>query len=287
MKRLSIFWLIPCLLLMGYTPTASASLVIKMGSDITVESGVKTGSIISIGGQVTIEGTVDGDVTVIGNALVLGKEALVTGNATSLGGIIVKGRGARILGNQTEINSSNLMASITSVLNEEWEGWSWIFAIMQIAMFMCIIIIALIVVILIPGPIQVIASTIRNDTLRTSLWSILGLVMIVFVAVMLAISVIGIVLIPLEIIMVVCAAFIGFIAMGQLTGQKMYHVMKKGGRGIIRETLWGLVILFLIGWIPYVGTMVKVMAVFLGLGGVVYSRFGTRIAVGHHDNTHP
>ena len=50
-----------------------------MGSDITVESGVKTGSIISIGGQVTIEGTVDGDVTVIGNALVLGKEALVTG----------------------------------------------------------------------------------------------------------------------------------------------------------------------------------------------------------------
>jgi hypothetical protein len=226
MKRLSIFWFILCLLLMGYAPEASASVVIKMGSDISVESGSKTGSIISVGGQVTIEGTVDGDVTVIGNALVLGKEALVTGNATSLGGIIVKGRGARILGNQTEINYSNLMASITSVLNEEWEGWSWIFAIMQIAMFMCIIIIALIVVILIPGPIQVIASTIRNDTLRTSLWSILGVVMIVFVAVMLAISVIGIVLIPLEIIMVVCAAFIGFIAMGQLTGQKMYHLMK-------------------------------------------------------------
>ena len=122
------------------------------------------------------------------------------------------------------------MASITSVLNEEWEGWSWIFAIMQIAMFMCIIIIALIVVILIPGPIQVIASTIRNDTLRTFLWSILGVVMIIFVAVMLAISVIGIVLIPLEIIMVICAAFIGFIAMGQLTGQKMYHLMKKGER---------------------------------------------------------
>lgn len=258
-----------------------------MGSDVFVEAGTKTGSIISVGGQVTVEGTVEGDVTVIGNALVLGREALVTGNATSLGGIIVIGRGARILGNQTEINSTNLMASITSVLNEEWEGWSWIFAVVQIALFMCIIIVALLVVILIPGPINVISSTIRTDTLKTILWSILGMVMIMLIAVLLAISVIGIFLIPLEIIIVVCMAFIGFIAMGQLTGQKMYSLLKREGSDIIRETFWGLIILFLIGWIPYVGTMVKLMAVFLGLGGVVYSRFGTRKALDRHANIRP
>ncbi|MDQ5988672.1 MAG: hypothetical protein CSYNP_04433 [Syntrophus sp. SKADARSKE-3] len=288
MKRLSILWLIPCLLILGYAPAASAGITIKMGSDVFIEAGAKTGSIISIGGQVTIEGTVEGDVTVVGNALVLGKEALVTGNATSLGGIIVKGREARILGNQTEINSSSLMASITSALNEEWEeGWSWIFAIMQIAMFLCIIIIALIIVILIPGPINVISTTIKTDTFRTALWSILGLVMIMLIAVLLAISVIGIFLIPLEIIIVVCAAFVGFIAMGQLTGQRMYHLMKKSGSGIVRETLLGLIVLFLIGWIPYVGTMVKVMAVLLGLGGVVYSRFGTRKVLDRHANMKP
>jgi hypothetical protein len=287
MKRLSILWFIPCLFILGYATAASAGVTIKMGSDVFVEAGTKTGSIISVGGQVTVEGTVEGDVTVIGNALVLGREALVTGNATSLGGIIVIGRGARILGNQTEINSTNLMASITSVLNEEWEGWSWIFAVVQIALFMCIIIVALLVVILIPGPINVISSTIRTDTLKTILWSILGMVMIMLIAVLLAISVIGIFLIPLEIIIVVCMAFIGFIAMGQLTGQKMYSLLKREGSDIIRETFWGLIILFLIGWIPYVGTMVKLMAVFLGLGGVVYSRFGTRKALDRHANIRP
>jgi len=287
MKRIAILWLFPLLLLLGHTPAASASFTIKMGSAVTVDAGAKTGSIISIGGQVTVNGTVEGDVTIVGNALVLGRDALITGNATALGGVIVAGRGARILGNQTEINSSNLLSYLTSVLNDEWEGWSWIFAVVQIAMFMCMIIIALIVVILIPGPIAVISSTIRTDTLKTSLWSVLGILMIFFVAVLLTVSVVGIFLIPLEVIIVVCAAFLGFIAMGQLAGQKMYRLLKKEGTDILRETFWGIIIIFLIGWIPYIGIMVKVLAVFLGLGGVIYSRCGTRRILGINDTSSP
>ena len=44
---------------------------------------------------------------------------------------------------------------------------------------------------------------------------------------------------------------------------------------MMRETIWGLIILWLIGWIPYVGWMVKVCAIVLGLGAVLLTRFGT------------
>jgi len=43
----------------------------------------------------------------------------------------------------------------------------------------------------------------------------------------------------------------------------------------MRETIWGLIILWLIGWIPYVGWMVKMCAIVIGLGGVLLTRFGT------------
>lgn len=46
---------------------------------------------------------------------------------------------------------------------------------------------------------------------------------------------------------------------------------------MIRETIWGLIILWILGWIPYVGWMLKVFAIVLGLGGVLITRFG----IGH------
>jgi uncharacterized membrane protein len=44
---------------------------------------------------------------------------------------------------------------------------------------------------------------------------------------------------------------------------------------ILRETFWGLIILWLIGWIPYIGWMVKTLALVIGLGATLVSRFGT------------
>jgi TM2 domain-containing membrane protein YozV len=43
----------------------------------------------------------------------------------------------------------------------------------------------------------------------------------------------------------------------------------------MRETVWGLIVLWIVGWIPYVGWMIKVSAIVLGLGGVLLTRFGT------------
>jgi hypothetical protein len=270
--------LLVLLALLGYTTAvhAEATSVVKINSDVTIEENMKVRNVFVLRGQITINGTVEQNVVAIGGSIVLTRTAVVNGDVVALGGIIVMGKGADVHGTLTEINSSNISAAISDLLSDDWEGWSWLFAIFSVVVFFAILILALLIVALIPKPIQVIAETIKTNTFKVSLSGLLGLLLIVPIAVLLTISVIGIVLIPLEMILVVSAALMGFIAVSQLVGRRVLMLIKRTGGGVIRQTFWGLITLWLIGWIPYVGWIIKVLAVVLGLGGVIMTRFGTK-----------
>jgi hypothetical protein len=270
--------LLVLLALLGYTTAvhAEATSVVKINNDVTIEENMKVRNVFVLRGQITINGTVERNVVAIGGSIVLTRTAVVNGDVVALGGIIVMGKGADVHGTLTEINSSNISAAISDLLSDDWEGWSWLFAIFSVVVFFAILILALLIVALIPKPIQVIAETIKTNTFKVSLSGLLGLLLIVPIAVLLTISVIGIVLIPLEMILVVSAALLGFIAVSQLIGRRVLMLIKRTGGGVIRQTFWGLMTLWLIGWIPYVGWMIKVLAVVLGLGGVIMTRFGTK-----------
>jgi hypothetical protein len=270
--------LLVLLALLGYTTAvhAEATSVVKINDDVTIEENMKVRNVFVLRGQITISGTVEQSVVAIGGSIVLTRTAVVNGDVVALGGIIVMGKGADVHGTLTEINSSNISAAISDLLSDDWEGWSWLFAIFSVVVFFAILILALLIVALIPKPIQVIAETIKTNTFKVSLSGLLVLLLIVPIAVLLTISVIGIVLIPLEMILVVSAALLGFIAVSQLVGRRVLMLIKRTGGGVIRQTFWGLITLWLIGWIPYVGWIIKVLAVVLGLGGVIMTRFGTK-----------
>jgi hypothetical protein len=257
------------------TVSADSSNIVKIGSDVTIEEGTKVRNVLAIGGQITVDGVVDNHIVAIGGSIVLTGKAVVGGSVFCIGGIIVKGRGAEVYGNLTEINADDISAAIANALSEEWEGWSWIFAIISISIFLGVLLLTFLTVFLIPKPIRLISSAIKEKPLKVTVWGLAGLVLIVPLAVLLAISVVGIVLIPLEMTIVLCAVLVGFIAVSQLVGRKLFTVLKRHDQSMMRETIWGLIILWLIGWIPYVGWIVKMCAIVLGLGGVLLTRFGT------------
>jgi hypothetical protein len=257
------------------TVSADSSNIVKIGSDVTIEEGTKVRNVLAIGGQITVDGVVDNHIVAIGGAIVLTGKAVVGGSVFCIGGIIVKGRGAEVYGNLTEINADDISAAIANALSEEWEGWSWIFAIISISIFLGVLLLTFLTVFLIPKPIRLISSAIKEKPFKVTVWGLAGLVLIVPLAVLLAISVVGIVLIPLEMTIVLCAVLVGFIAVSQLVGRKLFTVLKRHDQSMMRETIWGLIILWLIGWIPYVGWIVKMCAIVLGLGSVLLTRFGT------------
>jgi len=274
-KKMMLLLILGLILCSAATVRAESPSVVKIGSDLTIEEGTKVHNVLIVGGQITVEGTVENYVTAIGGSVVLAKTAVVGGNIFCLGGIIVKGKGAEVRGSITEINSNDISQAVTKALSEEWEGWSWIFAVISMSIFLGLLIITVVTVLLIPKPVRLISAAIMEKPFKVTVWGLGGLVLIVPLAVLLAISVIGIVLIPLEMTIVLCAALIGFISVSQLVGRKLFTVLKRSDQSMMRESVWGLIILWLIGWIPYVGWMVKVCAIVLGLGGVLVTRFGT------------
>jgi hypothetical protein len=271
-----IFFLIAGLLLgLSAAARAETANVVKIGSDINIEEGTKVRNVVALWGQITVDGFVENHVIAVGGSVVLTGTAVVGGNVMSLGGVVVRGKGSEIHGSTTEINSDDVSAAISNALSDEWEGWSWIFAIVSVSIFIGVLILTLLVVYFIPKPVRVIANAVRNLTFKVIIWGLVGLILIVPLAILLAVSVIGIVLIPLEMTIVLCAVILGFIAVSQLVGEKLFSVLKRHDHNIVRETIWGLIILWVIGWIPYVGWMLKVFAIVLGLGGVLVTRFGT------------
>jgi hypothetical protein len=274
-QRVLSLLLIFYLLLTPMAATASSDKSIVKIGDVTIEKGQKVSNVVAIGGQITVSGAVEKSVVAVGGSVVLTKTAIVKGNVISLGGVIVMARDAEVRGDLTEINSNNLYETLTTALSSEWEGWSWIFAVISLSIFLVILVLALLIAALLPKPVRIVSEAIRENTFKVILCGILGLVLIAPLALLLTISVVGIALIPLEVIFVVCSVLLGFIAVGQLVGAKLLRLLKRPEPGIVRETFWGLVILWLIGWIPYVGWMVKAIAIVIGLGATLVSRFGT------------
>jgi hypothetical protein len=248
--------------------------IIRIGKDIMIEKGQKVQRAITIGGQITVNGTVEGSVLAMGDSVVLTKTAVVNGDVVSLGGVIVMAKDARVQGELMEINSTNLYETIVNAVSTEWDGWSWVFALISLSILTVILVLALIISALMPNPIRIISEAISRNTFKVILVGILGLVAIVPLALLLTISVVGIALIPLEVISVVIMGLLGFIAVSRLIGSRMLSLVKKSP-GIVHETFWGLVIIWMVGWIPYLGWMIKAIAIVIGLGAVLITRFGT------------
>lgn len=267
--KVKIAVILSCAVLFLAPFTAEAKNIIKIGDDITVEKGEQADHVVSVGGQVTVYGLVEKNVVALGGSVVLTSDAVVRGNVVSVGGVVSRGGGAEVFGDITEINLSALSSSLASVMRGETEGWSLLLNIISLCFFAIILIIALFMTLLIPRSMALVACAIETGKLKSFLWGCLVTLLIVPFFMLLAISIIGIFLIPVAFTVLLLAAIIGFIAVGSLLGHfvisKIFHGYKKS---LVKETLVGLSLLWLIGWIPYLGMVVKTIAITTGLGGV-------------------
>jgi len=255
----------------------SAKSLVRIGSDVTVEEGSTVGHAVAIGGQVTVEGTVEGHAVAIGGSVVLGKGASVEGNVVTIGGIIVAARGAEVGGGLTEINTSNMSAAISEALSGDWEGWSWVFAIVSLLIFTAILLLAMILVTFIPRHIILIGEAISQNSIRVAFWGVLGGILIINLVLLLVISVLGIFLLPWVLILLLCLILPGLTAIAMLIGRQICgRLFRCRTSRPFREVMWGLVVLLVVGWIPYAGVLVKLAAITVSLGGTLITFFGTR-----------
>lgn len=254
--------------------SAQANNVLKIGDDVTIEAHQKANNVVVVGGQITINGLVENNVVTVGGSVVLTSKALVRGNVVCIGGVVARGSGAQVFGNIKEINSSNISTFISSFFRGEPDGWSALFKIISLYLQGLIFIMAMLMAFILPRPLTAIKQSIQKSKIKSFFWGLLATLMITPFFILLVISVAGIYLIPLAFTALLMAFILGYIAAGALLGDiiltKIVHVYKKS---LIVETILGLILLLVIGWMPYIGWLIKVFVVTIGFGGVLLVLF--------------
>jgi hypothetical protein len=133
--------------------------------------------------------------------------------------------------------------------------------------------ISVLVIALIPGHMAVIVSEIERSFFRMFLWGLLWTLSIVPIAALLLISIVGIILIPLELFVAVVALLLGYIVSSIFIGNNILKVLNKPIVPLANAAL-GIGALFLIGFIPIIGTLVRSIFLITGFGAVMTSWIG-------------
>ena len=253
------------------------SSVVKLNEDINMGQGLIFKDLVTIKGNINVKGDVGGDiVAVLGNIHIF-PTARVAGDVVSIGGKITRDEGAKVKGEITEIiigKGGEKMAEVYAPLIVGM-GVGGLLLLKALA-FLGFIGLSMIIVSFMTGQIGAISSKIEKEWLKTLLWGIAGFVLIGPIAILLAITVIGIPLIIVEMILVSIAMFAGYIAVSQLIGKRFTKAIRRPNQPMIVEVLWGLAILFLVDMIPVLGMIVKCLAMTFGFGSAIITKLGKK-----------
>jgi len=270
-KRIAVFLLICAVIFSCTAAFAKAQQIVKVSNDIEVAKDMVASDVVAIGGNVTVYGKVENSVVAVGGSVILKPGSYVGGEIVVMGGEFIRDPDARIVGKATQIYMPHFIPSFTTMLRGSWLAlWATI-SIMVLVGFLGL---AVLMAALIPEHIGTAVNALERSFVLMFFWGVLWMILIVPIAVLLAISIIGIILIPLEILIVVLALILGYITSAVYIGKNIMLAFKKIPPPFT-DAILGIVILFLIGFLPVIGPVAKVLFLVAGFGAVLTTRFGT------------
>lgn len=255
------------------------SSVVKLNEDINMGKDMILKDLIAIKGNINVKGDVGGDVVSVLGSVHLYPTARVAGDVMSVGGKVAKDEGAKIKGKISEIaiskEGAKMLEMYAPLMVTMGMGG---FLVLKALMFLGFIGLSVIIVSFMTEKIGVISSIVEKNWLKTLLWGILGYILICPIAIILALTLVGIPLILVEAVIVSMAMLMGFIAVSQLIGKKFTKAIRKPNQPMMTEVIAGLLIIFIVDLIPVVGCIVKWLVLTFGFGGAIMAKMGKKRA---------
>ncbi len=267
--------------------------IVRMGEPVVVEADeVVSGDIVVLGSRATVLGTVKGDVVAVGGDLVMGENASIVGDAVSIGGSITKGEGAKVYGQEVSMAgiplpflALGLQAARNPFLANAL-GLLWCLARMLAVVLFCMLVAAVI-----PRPLGVIASTVREDVVKCGLIGLLIEFLSLPGLFALVISIVGIFAVPAVVLLLIIAGVVGFAASALLVGRRL--LPGRSLAAVLAPVALGAAVIQapalvarLFGFVPFLFPVKLVFSILagvafyiamtVGLGAVWLTRFGRR-----------
>ncbi len=247
--------------------------LIRFGGSVTVAEKQVVENAVAFGGSVTVSPNAKVVDTAIafGGDVILKKGARVEGDAYSFGGKIVQEPGAIVSGERATFSDRHGMMYGVNGGRSSFFAHYFFSTIFRISSAVVAAILGLIILHSSPQFLPNLAAQLRQRPGLTALWGIGAIVSLVFVTVFLAITLIGIPLIPLLSLTAVVAALVGSLGVALFVGQR---VVGKGDRSLQQQFLVGLAIVTVLALIPFFGGLVVCLVNLFGLGIILLWQFG-------------
>ncbi len=247
----------------------------NVGGNVRVEANeVIEGDAVAVGGSVTILGTVEGDAVAIGGSVILEPGAIVEGEATAIGGEVLVPEGAQVHGDRVSIGGGSIADVIQAIAKHEKPialGGLLFSVLATFLRAMTFLVLALLLVAFVPERVEKVSSFLRERSGRSALAGLALMLGILPLCVLLAVTVVGLALIPVVLLLLAIAIVLGMTAFCQWLG---YRIPVLGNKGPVGAVLVGLALITLVDLLPFLGTPVVAIISFVAAGAVVLSRFG-------------
>jgi hypothetical protein len=244
--------------------------LLQIGGDAIVPAGKVVDNVNAIGGDVTIErgARVTQTAVAIGGDVILEENARVDGDAYAVGGNIVRGKGATIGGSSRTFTEQGRW-DMGGSRRRGVDGFLFHY-LSGIASHLLIVLISGIVGVWLlrwrPRFLIDLADTVRQYPIQCFLSGLGGIVAVVLLTICLAISLFGIPLLPLVGLGTVAVVMLGTLGVALWIGERAWT---ETGSTIVRQFLGGLLVLALIGLVPWLGGMILTAINVIGFGAVL------------------
>ena len=273
--------------------------LVIFGGSVDLEQGSTVrGDVLLFGGNADVLGTIRGNLALLGGSADLGPSAVVTGDLVTLGGSVDRAEGAVVEGefitsdgvyfpfdfdlpNVTRLpdfgrdfrlqpfqqsSFGPFFSPVTSIL------WFVLRTLLVAAL-------AILVVLFWPKPVERAGSAAVSQPIVAGGLGCLTFVVVPFLIVLMAITIIGIPLSFLTVVALVIAVVFGWIAIGVEVGRRMVEAFEWDLHPAASAGIGTLTVGFVVGGIglvPCIGWLAPLLVGSAGLGAVILTRFGSR-----------
>src|SRR5262245_9110685 len=246
---------------------------LNIGADETVDKAV------AIGGSVTIAGHVERDTVAIGGSVTLLPGARVEGDAVAIGGSVSVDPAATLEGDSVGMGGTipTTIGSATRWVVGGGRGMRSMFGFAsRMTRAVLLYVIALLIALAFPGAFSRVKAYLVE---RPGLSALGGLAIVLGFAplcVLLAVTIVGIPLIPVAVLLLVALLLFGFTVSAGWLGERMPWLSEKTP---VKTVALGAVVLALVSLVPWLGTAALMLVAAFAAGAALLSGFGRAGAV--------
>ncbi len=271
--------------------TLTGDLVIIGGQAVIEQGAVVQGDSVVIGGNLQLDGQVDGNAVVIGGLVSLGDQASLAGDAVTIGGTVWRAPGARIGGNivsnfpppTLEFPGGNATTAQPLPPQPRFNFDFGLLGRLAWNFFLAVVlgIVAVLLTVFLHPQLDRVARAVAAQPVITGSIGVLTVIVAPLAALLLAVTII---LSPLAFALafiVALAWLFGIVALGLEVGDRFSKAIHRTWEPALTAGL-GTFLLSLavmtVSLVPCIGWLAPAVLGMMGLGAVVVTVFGTRLA---------